>query len=219
MMHGLVLSLLSVTALAAKPVHSDSHILACVKSEAFALGNAPPSVRRISADRLRIEWRKGTRFFVNSGLEDGELAGIRYEYCGSALGYHLIGKLDDGLFTGVLLDTASGNVLPAGRTVQFAPDGARYLATQQPDGLDGEEWLVYSQAGTQLWKGESGISAKSREGNWEYFIATLEQPRWSVAGELEATLQCTADTTQMATVTLRASGGHYIWVPTIECAP
>jgi hypothetical protein len=174
-------------------------------------------VRRISEHRLRIEWSKGKKLFVNSGVEQGALEGIRYEYCGFLLGHHLISKQDNGLSTGVLLDTASGKVLPAGHTVIFAPDATRYFAIQQPDGLDGEEWLIYSRAGIQLWMGQSGITAKSREGNWEYFVATFEQPHWSDAGELEATLRCAVKPEQTATVTLRASGGSYQWVPAVEC--
>jgi hypothetical protein len=143
--------------------------------------------------------------------------GIRYEYCGFALGFHLIRKADDGLFTGVLLDSTSGKVLPAGQTVIFAPGSARYFATQQPDGLDGEEWLLYSRAGSRLWKGVAGILAKSLQGNWDYFIATLERPHWSAAGELEATLRCAADTTQTTAVTLRAEAKRYAWVPTVRC--
>lgn len=117
----------------------------------------------------------------------------------------------------MLLDVANGKVLPAGQTVMFDSDAARYFVTRQPDGLDGEEWLIYSRAGTQLWSGESGISAQSSHGNWRYFVATLEQPHWSAAGELEATLRCSADTAQTATVTLRASGAQYQWVPAIAC--
>jgi hypothetical protein len=203
--------------LAASPVLSDTFTLACGQSESVALGDAPPSVRRMSTDRLRIKSAKGARFFVNERLEPGTLDGIGYEYCGFAHGYYLIGKFDEGLFTGVLLEAASGKVLPAGRTVKFAPDGARYFAVRQPDGLDGEEWMVYSRDGSELWMGLSGIRAKSQRGNWEYFIATFEEPRWSDAGELEATLRCAADTTKTGIATLRMSGGQYVWVPTIEC--
>lgn len=206
--------------LAAASSQSDSRTLACERSEALALSSAPPGVRRISADRLSVQWEKGTRVFENVGLEFRVgLDGTEYEYCGFALGHHLVKMREEGLFTGVLLDAANGNVLPAGHSVTFSPDAARYFAIRQPNGMYGEEWLVYSRAGTQLWQGESGIRAKSREGNRPHYIATLEQPRWSAAGELEATLRCTADTQKMATVTLRASGEGYVWEPRIECAP
>jgi hypothetical protein len=211
--------LLALMTFATVPAQGESLSLACEQAETAALTNAPRTVHRVSKERLRIEWSKGVRLFVNSGIEeDGGMEGIRYEYCGSVLGHHLISKQDNGLSTGLLLNTASGKVLPAGHTVIFAPDATRYFAIQQPDGLDGEEWLIYSRAGNQLWQGLSGISAKPREGHWEYFVATLEQPRWSSAGELEATLRCAVNTEKTATVTLRASGGAYQWVPAIECA-
>lgn len=216
----LVTVIFAVTASSPVPAQSASLSLACGRSETEALVDAPQqSVHRTSEHRLQVTWAKGARVFADSGLEPGGLAGIRYEYCGYADGLHLIGKRADDLFTGVLLDAANGKVLPAGKTVSFAPDATRYFVTQQPDGLDGEEWLIYSRAGAQLWKGESGISAQSAKGNWRYFVATLEQPRWSAGGELAATLRCSADTTQTATVTLRASGGQHQWMPKVECAP
>jgi len=131
---------------------------------------------------------------------------VAYQYCGFGLGFHLIRKSDEGLFTGVLLDTKTGRVLPAGKTVIFAPDTSRYFAVQQPDGLDGEEWLLYSRGGTRLWKGLSGVEAKSPMGNWTYFIATLQQPHWSTTGELEAILRCADDTTKTAVVRLQRFG-------------
>lgn len=212
----IVAGLLTITALAANPVHGNTQMVECKRSEAVVLRTAPPSVRRLSPDRLRIEWAKGTHVFVNSGSAEDELAGLQYEYCGFVQGYHLIGKIEDAVFTGVLLDAASGKVLPAGHTVNFAPDGARYFAIQQPDGRDGEDWMVYSRDGSQLWMGVSGIT---RMGEYEYFNAMFEEPRWSAEGELEATLRCTVDTTKTATITLRASEKGYLWTPTIECPP
>ena len=196
-----------------------STALTCGESEASALRAAPASVRRDAAHRLSIAWAKGTRVFEDSGVVDGDMGGVRYEYCGAAHGYHLIRKADEGLFTGVLLDTATGRVLPAGHTVVFSPDASKYFAAQQPDGLDGEEWLIYARSGVQVWKGLSGIEAKSREGNWTTFIAILDQPRWTSSNELQATLRCASDTTRTTTVTLRPSAGHYAWMPNVKCAP
>ena len=196
---------------------SEPATLNCHQPEAEVLHAAPAAVRRISKHRLSVRWSRGVRTFVDSGIVEGELGGVRYEYCGFALGYHLIHKEEEGLFTGVLLDTATGRLLPAGQTVTFSPDTSHYFATQQPDGLDGEEWLLYSRRGVRLWKGLSGIVAKATPGGYEYFIATLEAPRWSSRGEVEATLRCAADTTRTTAVTLVATGGRYRWMPTVEC--
>jgi hypothetical protein len=164
-----------------------------------------------------VPWSKGVRAFADSGTVEGEMSGVAYQYCGFAHGYHLIRKNEEALFTGVLLDTLTGSVLPAGHTVIFAPDTTRYFAAQQPDGLDGEEWLLYTRGGARIWKGLSGLEARSATGNWTYFIATFEQPRWSTAGDLQATLRCANDTTKTAVVTLRSTRGRYRWMPGIVC--
>lgn len=176
------------------------------------------AVRRVTKHRLVVPWAHGTRVFADSGDHTGYLDGVRYRYCAPVLGYQLVAKAADGLFTGVLLDTATGLTLPAGHQVEFAPDMSRYFAIQQPDGLDGEEWLVYSRAGVRLWKGLSGIEAKSRHGDWTYFIAVLDQPHWDERGILSARLRCAADTTQAVTVTLQQVGAHLAWRPNVTCA-
>jgi hypothetical protein len=217
-MDRLTLPLLIVAVVAA--LQSDGRrTRACGKSEDTALRAAPVAVRRVSKDRLMIRWARGIRIFRDTGVVAGELGGTAYEYCGQVLGYHLIRKADEGLFTGVLLDTVTGKLLPAGQFVMFAPDSARYFATQQPNGLDGEEWLVYSRTGTRVWKGLSGISAKASDAKYDYFIATLESPHWTSEGELSATLRCASDTTRTAAVTLKRSGARYSWAPVMRCAP
>ena len=216
MLRPLFTALLTVS-IAVAPRRSEPAILNCNRPEAEALRGAPAGVRRISKHRLAIRWSKGVRGFVDSGVVEGEMAGVRYQYCGFALGYHLIQKDEDGLRSGVLLDTSTGRLLSAGQMVNFSPDGTRYFATQQPDGLDGEEWLLYSRPGVRLWKGLSGIVTKSAPGGYEYFTATLEGPRWSARGELEATARCAADTTRTTVVTLVASGRQYRWMPTVRC--
>lgn len=217
-MHPFPLALLIAAAEAS--IQADGgRTLACGESEVTALRAAPPGVRRVSKERLTIRWARGTRVFRDTGVVAGEIGGTAYQYCGPVLGYHLIRKADEGMFTGVLLDTATGKLLPAGQVVMFAPDSARYFATQQPDGLDGEEWLVYSGTGTRIWKGLSGISAKASGGSYDYFVATLEAPHWTSQGELSATLRCASDTTRTSAVTLRRTAARYSWVPAVHCAP
>jgi len=190
----------------------------CRRDEAVALRASHGAARRTGKDRLLVKWARGTRVFVDSGYHEGDMDGVRYEYCAPVLRYHLIAKADEGLFTGVLVDTSTGRILPGGTRVEFAPDTSRYFAVQQPDGLDGEEWLLYSGAGVRLWKGVSGIEAKSHQGDWTYFIAVLDQPRLNEHGVLSARLRCAADTTQSTTVTLQRSGTRFAWLPAMACA-
>ena len=216
MLHLLLTALVTASA-TSLPGQNPSSTLSCDRPEAAVLRTAPSGVRRVSKHRLIIRWTGGVRAFADTGDDNGELGGVRYEYCGVVLGYHLIRKVDDGLSTGVLLDTATGRLLPAGQMVSFSPDTTRYFATQQPDGMDGEEWLLYSRRGVQLWKGESGISAKSASLGYEYFIATLEAPHWSPRGQVEASLRCVNDTTRTTMVSLVASGARYRWTPIEHC--
>jgi hypothetical protein len=214
---GLATVVLLTAALAAFSSQSASNALSCGRSEAAALHDAPKGVERVSKSRLLVPWSKGLRPFADSGTVEGEMSGVAYQYCGFTYGYHLVKKNEEELFTGVLVDTLTGRVLPAGHTVIFAPDTTRYFAAQQPGGLDGEEWLLYTRGGARIWKGLSGVEAKSPTGSWTYFIATLEQPRWSTAGDLQATLRCADDTTKSAVVTLRFSRGRYRWMPAVAC--
>jgi hypothetical protein len=195
--------------------------LNCADGEAVALRRAPPGVARVSRSRLTVKWFNGTRTFRDSGLVDGSMDGISYYYCGysARAGFHLIHKHDDAIFTGVLLNQTTGKLLPAGQAVIFAPDMQRYFATVQPDGLDGEEWYLYSVSGTTIWKGLSGITAKHPSLKYDYFIATLDAPQWAASGELQATLKCTSGKHATTSVTLRRQRGEYVWTPAVSCPP
>ena len=192
----------------------------CSRKEAIALREAPLGASRVSKHRLTVKWSAGVATFRDSGLVDGYLGGIGYEYCGysSSAGLHLINKSDGDVFTGVLLSQATGKIMAAGKSVMFAPDMS-YFATAQPDGLDGEEWFVYSPTGVRRWKGLSGISAKHPTLKYNYFIATLEEPHWSANGELQATLKCSGGSQSPTVVTLRQQNKAWTWLPTVACKP
>ena len=183
---------------------------------------APHGASRPAKHRLAVRWAKGVREFADKApyMEDEE-DGSRFLYCGfdPELSLHLIYKIDEASSRGVLLDDATGRVLPAGETVIFSGDFQRYFASVQPEGLDGNEWHVYSRDGTEIWKGLSGISAKHPTLGYDYFIATLESPRWSAANELEATLKCASGDTTAHTVMLRPVKGGYNWSPAVHCPP
>jgi hypothetical protein len=210
-----------VAVAASLSVQSSGLRLDCNADEAVALRRAPLGAARVSKQRLTVRWRGGTRVFRDSGVVDGYLDGVSYQYCGydPASGFHLIHKHANAIFGGVLLNHTNGRLLPAGQHVLFAPDTVRYFATVQPDGLDGEEWYVYSIRGVQVWKGLSGITAKHPSLKYDYFIATLEAPHWSARGELQATLTCTSGAHSVTTVTLRGKRGIYAWEPLVACPP
>jgi hypothetical protein len=200
---------------------SPASTLDCNTDESVVLRSAPLGAARVSKQRLTVRWAGGTRVFQDSGLVEGYMDGVSYQYCGYSpdAKFHLIHKHDEAVLTGVLLDHTTGKVLPAGQRVVFAPGGSGYFATVQPDGLDGEEWYVYSIRGAQIWKGLSGITAKHPKLKYDYFIASLEEPRWSASGELQATLKC-ADGNHAATVvTLKRKGAGYAWQPAVACRP
>jgi hypothetical protein len=146
------------------------------------------------------------------------MGGIDYRYCGydPVSGFHLVFKHDDTMFAGLLLEQATGRMLPAGQGVLFAPDGDRYFATAQPDGLDGEEWHIFSIRQGELWQGVSSIPARDSSVSFTYNNAELTNPHWSAGGELQATLTCRGSP-QSEPVTLRHQGGGYTWLPVVAC--
>jgi len=169
---------------------------------------------------LKVNWAGGSTVFADSGTQEGYLGGVAHRYCGFSriLAAHLIHRVDEDLFTGVLLDHATGKIMPAGEQVSLAPDGTVYFASAHANGLDGELWYLYARDGSLIWSGLSGISEQHPEYEYEYFIATLSQPRWSSAGELQATLTCaTRPAGLSATVTLTRDNDEWTWLPVIRC--
>ena len=191
------------------------------RREAAALRDAPLGASRATKHRLTVKWSSGVATFRDSGATDGELGGIAYYYCGYAAGprLHLIGKQDGDLVTGVLLNHVTGKLLPAGTSVAFAPDMS-YFAATQTDGVDGEEWYVYSPVGVRQWEGSSVINAKHPTLKDDRLNATLEAPHWSAHGELQATHRCAAGGGRHPTlVTLTLANGSRKWLPMVSCPP
>lgn len=110
---------------------------------------APHGASRQAKHRLVVHWANGVREFADKApyMEDEE-DGSRFLYCGfdPELSLYLIYKIDEASSRGVLLDDATGRVLPAGETVIFSGDGQRYFASVQPEGLDGNEWTKSGRA-------------------------------------------------------------------------
>lgn len=203
----LLCSVLPVAASAAQQT-----TLRCSGKEANTLAHAPTGVTRLDAHTLQIAWLHGKQRFRDTPPHDEALAGVHWQYCGfdSASGLHLVAKADGSLFTGVLLEQKSGRVIPAGQVVLLSPDRRHFLASRQPDGLDGEEWLLATTRGRVLWQGTSNLTGKEGE-----IRATLENPRWTSSGALQATQLCLTDSAQ-STATLQKMQGRWRW-QTADC--
>ncbi len=142
---------------------------------------------------------------------DVDDAGISYSYCGRQNGYFMIFKNDQGEtnFSGLLINENTGAVTPGGQTVLFSPDLRAYLATEQPDGLDGEVWKVYASDGRLSWSGFSFIP-DAEEGS---SYAALAHPAWTEKGVLTAEATCEGKTNGSWNVALKKINGKWDWSP------
>jgi hypothetical protein len=195
-------------------------VLSCSGDEASALRVAPHGAERVSPHRLAVTWARGIAEFADSGTEAGTIGGTAYRYCAfsATAGVHLIQKNAGDLFTGVLLDQATGRTLRAGQEVSFAPDGRHYFAWTQQDGVEGQEWYVYARNGALVWRGVSLIIQRIRGEQYRHSFADLSEPRWSGSGRLQATVTCENGPTQPpGTVTLTRSRVGWAWRPAIKC--
>lgn len=173
------------------------------------------TARRASPHRLTINTAKGAVSFVDQAPHDEPFAGVHYWFCDRHDGYMLIGVQRDALFTGELVNESTGAVIKAGASVSFSPDRSAYLAEEQPDGLDGEQWSVHAADGRALWSGYSFIP---RGGNGDEIEIELEQPAWQADGELVANAAC-AGSTAVWPVRLIERQGQWSWQPRRPCPP
>src|SRR5438874_11693600 len=111
---GLVL-LLGGVAQAQRTLSCDTLVGYSQDSEVRYLRSAPHGASRPTPHRLAITWSKGVRVFDDHTLA-GYQDGSRHLYCGydPKLEFHLIYQIDESSSRGVLLDDATGKVLPAG---------------------------------------------------------------------------------------------------------
>jgi len=206
--------------------HPENLVMDCgntIADEIAAMFRENPfGARRISKHHLVVGWERGRQNFIDEPPYDQILDGVSYLYCGynPTMQMSLIHKREDDIFTGVLLDHITGTVMPAGQYVSFSKDKKKYFATVQPDGLDGEEWYVYTKDGKLEWKGLSGISQKHPKFNYYFFVVELSSPRWNADGLLEAIGKCTAGKDRQeneTTVRLKRIGPRWEWLPKISC--
>lgn len=197
----------------------NSLVLDCSRQEAAAMQQAPMGARRSSRSILRVNWSNGSREFADSKNHDGNLLGTGFRYCGynAVTQFHLIGKVEDEVFSGFLLDERNGRMLPAGMFVAFSLDRSSYFASTQSNGMDGEEWYVYTTDGHRDWMGSSNIVSMDPLVGVEMITGSLSSPHWSESGELQAMQQCFTGDRAKTLVTLKKSGSRYAWVPDIAC--
>jgi hypothetical protein len=193
----------------------DSHpVLSCetVNVEHAALRQAPRGARRVNTHVLEVIIRKGSQRFVDKPPHDeGGMSGVHWRYCGydAQAKAHLIEMTDEGLFSGDLLLEETGKLVRAGHTVIFAPNGKEFLAVEQEDGVDGENWTVYDTTGTTMWKGYAGTTAKV--GGIDTVVSTFERPQWTTQGQLTANFVCASSKFHGVVTLTRSPFGNWTW--------
>lgn len=190
-------------------------------SDAAALKKAPSNVKRMLKGRvltvtLNVDSKKENLVYKDSEKKDGELSGLRWLYCGynSAMKLHLIKKEEEGYFSGILIDENTGEDFEAGYRIIVSHGGEHIFAARQPNGMDGEEWLLLNRYGKILWKGESFFTDKKKS-----IIAELESPDFDKEGNLNAVQKCTSDAPKKKTgrIILKKKDSKFEWASKIKC--
>jgi hypothetical protein len=212
---GVLFSFVGITALAA----GSQLVLSCEKQkvESIALKQAPKGARRVSKHVLEVMSQKGPRRFVDKPPYD-ELGGVVWRYCGydAPAKVHLIEVSDESVYTGDLLWGETGKLQRAGHTVLFSPNRQVFLAIEQEDGTDGEDWTVYDINGKPIWKGYAGTVTKVD--GIDHVVSTFVDPHWTPQGELTARFVCTSLKTNGVVTLAPSPSGHWSWRGHGKCA-
>jgi hypothetical protein len=208
-------SFVGINALAAE----SQPILSCEnqKVESITLKQAPKGARRVSKHVLEVMSQTGPRRFRDKPPYD-ELGGVVWRYCGydAPAKVHLIEVSDENVYTGDLLWDETGKLLRAGHTVLFSPNRQVFLAIEQEDGVDGEDWTVYDISGKPIWKGYAGTVAKVD--GIDQVVSTFVDPHWTPQGELTARFVCTSLKTNGVVTLVQSPSGHWSWRGHGKCA-
>ena len=189
------------------------------KAERASLGFAPIGARRVDAHVLEVITEKGPQRFTDKPPHDeGAMAGLHWRYCGydAQAKAHLIEMTDEGLLSGDLLLEETGKLLRAGHTVLFSPKENEFLAIEQEDGVDGENWAVYDIRGRAKWKGYAGTIAKVD--GIDTVISTFDRPQWTKQGELTARVVCASSKTHGIVTLVRSPSGDWRWRGQGKCS-
>jgi hypothetical protein len=189
-------------------------VLSCetAKVEQTSLRQAPEGARRVERHVLEVMTKKGPQRFVDKPpYDDGDMGGLHWRYCGfnAQAQAHLIERLDESSYSGDLLMDESKKLLSAGHTVLFSPRANEFLAIEQEDGVDGENWAVYDANGTAKWKGYAGTIAKVD--GIDAVISTFDHPQWTKQGELTARYVCASLKARGVVTLVRTPSGDWSW--------
>jgi hypothetical protein len=181
-------------------------------AEVARLKQSPHGAKRLGAHAIEIGWARGKRILKDKPPYDEPLDGVRWTYCGyhTDLKLHMLLKKDEALFTGALVDDATGALLPGGQKVLFSKNAQYYLAYEQPDGQDGETIQLSRRNGTLLWKGYNGFL--SSDG---IVLANFESMNWDDHDRPQAIARLNDGKTQTVTLT-QGSAGRWDWLPHIS---
>lgn len=182
------------------------------KVERAALGQAPKGARRLGTHVLEVITKKGPKRFVDKTPHDeGDMGGLHWRYCGynARAKAHLIEMTNESSYSGDLLFDETGRLVHAGHTVLFSPDEKEFLAIEQEDGVDGENWAVYDADGKAKWKGYAGTIAKVD--GVDTVVSTFDHPQWTKQGELTARFVCASSKTHGVVTLTRAPSGVLSW--------
>ena len=202
---------------------ADGYKLSCSEAlqsedvEAKLLKQAPSTSTRISKHILEVRFATGAKRFADKPPYE-ELSGTRWTYCGYDVEnkFHLIGKSDEALFTGIVILEQTGKILKAGHTVLISPDKRKYLAIEQEDGMDGENWTLFDINGKKIWAGYAGIVKRYPGNNYDSVYAQFENPDWDQDSNIRAEATCGGAKVKGAVV-LKLKGKLWAWEPTPKC--
>lgn len=210
------LALVSTAALAKE----SSPVLSCetAQVERAALGQAPKGARRVETHVLEVITKQGPKRFVDKPPHDeDDMGGLHWRYCGfnAQAKAHLIEMTDESAYSGDLLFDETGRLVRAGHTVLFSPREKEFLAVEQEDGVDGENWAVYGADGKAKWKGYAGTIAKVD--GIDTVVSTLDRPRWTKQGELTARFVCASSKVHGVVRLTRSPSGEWSWRGHAKC--
>jgi hypothetical protein len=103
----------------------------------------------------------------------------------------------------------TGQLVHDGHTVVFSLDEKKFLAIEQEDGVDGENWAVYGADGKAMWKGYAGTIAKVD--GIDSVVSTFDHPQWNKQGKLTARFVCASSKARGVVTLARSPSGDWSW--------
>jgi len=184
------------------------------KEQVRIRSKAPGLVMRKGAHQLQVRTQAGIQTYKDKAPYDEGFDGETYAFCDRKEGFILLLHNDGVLFTGTLINEATGAVAIGGQSVLFSEDRRAYLASEQPDGSDGNTWNIYAVNGKLSWSGYEFIETARNSGQ---MYAYLDTPTWSASGELSANATCVTDEASKWKVKLVKKNESWDWAPRKQC--